>query len=87
MGLGQAAGAATALASREALSVAALPASRVQALLRYDKVAYSAASVCQRTPVAARGTFGFSTTCALIPTAPDSAAVALAAAALAAGTG
>ena len=78
MSLGQAAGAATALASREALSVAALPASRVQALLRYDKVANSAALVCRRTPVAARSTFGFSSTCTLLPTSPSSAAAALA---------
>ena len=71
MGLGQAAGLATALASREALSVAALPASRVQSLLRYDGVAYTARSVCLRSPLAARRTYGFSSTCALIPTSPD----------------
>jgi hypothetical protein len=71
MGLGQAAGLATALASREALSVAALPASRVQSLLRYDGVAYTAQSVCLRTPVDLRRTYGFSSTCSLISTAPD----------------
>jgi hypothetical protein len=71
MGLGQAAGLATALASREALSVAALPASRVQSLLRYDGVAYTARSVCLRTPVTARRTYGFSSTCSLIATSPD----------------
>jgi hypothetical protein len=76
MALGEAAGLATALASREALSVAALPASRVQALLRYDGVAYTARSVCLRTPVDARRAYGFSSTCALITTAPDSATAA-----------
>jgi hypothetical protein len=87
MALGQAAGLATALASRAALSVAALPASRVQSLLRYDKVAYTATSVCLRTPVTARRAYGFSSTCSLIPTAPDSTATTMAASALGAGTG
>jgi hypothetical protein len=71
MALGQAAGLATALASREALSVAALPASRVQSLLAYDGVAYTARSVCLRTPSGLRPTYGFSSTCALVATAPD----------------
>ena len=73
MGLGHAAGAATALASREALSVAALPASRVQSLLRYDGVAYTAKSVCLRTQLELRRYFGFSSTCSLIATSPNPA--------------
>ncbi len=80
MALGQAAGLAASLASREALSVAALPASRVQSLLRYDGVAYTARSVCLRTPVAARSAYGFSSTCALIATSPDSTTAARSAA-------
>jgi hypothetical protein len=71
MALGQAAGLATALASREALSVAALPASRVQSLLRTDGVAYTARSVCLRTPVDLRHYWGFSSTCSLIASSPE----------------
>jgi hypothetical protein len=87
MALGEAAGLATSLASREALSVAALPASRVQSLLRYDGVVHTAKSVCQRTPTTARRAYGFSTTCGLVATAPDSPAAAAVASRAAVGTG
>ena len=56
--------------------MAALPASRVQSLLRYDGVAYTARSVCLRTPVDLRRFYGFSSSCALTPTSPDSARAA-----------
>jgi hypothetical protein len=71
MALGQAAGLAAALASDDALSVAALPAGRVQAALRADHVAYTAPQVCGRTPVALRPAGGFTAGCALAPAAPE----------------
>jgi hypothetical protein len=64
MALGQAAGLAAALASDEELSVAALPARRVQSALRSTDVAYTARAVCGQPPVALRASGRFTTGCA-----------------------
>ncbi len=74
MALGQAAGVAAAVASREARPVSTLPVSRVQAVLRGDGVAYTARSVCLRSPPAARRSYGFTAACSLLPPEPGSPA-------------
>ncbi len=71
MALGQAAGIAADQVSDIALSVAALPAARVQAILRYDGVAHTATAVCAQTPAALRRSGGFSSTCSLLRVLPD----------------
>ena len=71
MALGQAAGIAADLASDAAISVAALSPARVQAMLRYDGVAYTATAVCLQMPLVLRHPGGFSIKCGLLPVSPD----------------
>ena len=71
MALGQAAGLAAAIATDAALSVAALPARRVQAALRADDVAYTAWQVCRQTRAGLRAAGGFTAGCAFAPVRPD----------------
>ena len=70
MALGQAAGIAAALATDAEISVAALPAARVQAVLRADGVGHRAADVCREMAVPERARFGFAGDCRVRPVAP-----------------
>ena len=71
MALGQAAGVAAALAAREDLPVAALPAARVQGALRHDGVVHTARGVCERTSPALRPAGGFTPGCRVAPFEQD----------------
>ena len=71
MALGQAAGVAAALATRDGLSVAALPAARVQGALRHDGVVHTARGVCERTAPDLRPAGGFTPRCRLAPFEQD----------------
>jgi hypothetical protein len=63
--LGEAAGIAAALASRDDRAVASVPVADVQALLRYDGVLFTVRELCRTTPVEWRATGGYDpATCA-----------------------
>jgi hypothetical protein len=70
--LGEAAGIAAALASRDGRVVASLPVSDVQAVLRYDGVLFTVQDLCRTTPAAWRATGGYdATTCRALPVQPS----------------
>jgi hypothetical protein len=69
--LGEAAGIAAALASRDGRAVASLPVSDVQAVLRSEGVLFTVHDLCRTTPTAWRAAGGYDpATCAALPVRP-----------------
>jgi hypothetical protein len=69
--LGEAAGIAAALASRNGVTVAALPVSDVQAVLRHDGVRFTVRELCGITPPGWRSAGGYDpATCEALPVQP-----------------
>jgi hypothetical protein len=69
--LGEAAGIAAALASRNGHTVASLPVPDVQAVLRYDGVQFTVRDLCRMTPPGWRAAGGYDpTTCSALPVEP-----------------
>ncbi len=72
--LGEAAGIAAALASTSGRTVASLPVSEVQAVLRYDGALFTLQELCRITPAAWRSDGGYDpATCSALPVQPTAA--------------